>query len=557
MTLSLLLACAGRPAVQDDTGRADTSSGTDPVVLYEPLPSTALLRRLSLDLRGSPPTLSELERVEADRAALAQVQAELLDDPRWQERFADLWAEQLLTRVDAFNATVSDVGLPDDQEYTFERAVGDEPLVLMAAIAVQDRPWTDVVTVDWTMANDTLLGQWDLSPISTDEAGLSVPPPDGWTPARYGDGRPPGGVLMTNGLWWRYWTVPSNYNRTRAAATSRLFLCEDYLLRPVSFEGSSLLDNDSLDEATRSEEACVGCHVTLDPLAAAFFGFWWFDIYSVAEMESYHPDRERLGTYYLGVEPAWFGVPMDAPADLALLLANDPRFLSCTTKRMGAALLRRELQSDDQATVSAWRDAFVEGDLRMRALVEEILASDEYQAGSLADEAGEEQELSVATRRLLSPRQLATSVEALTGFRWQAEGFDQLDNDDLGYRILAGGMDGITVTQPQEDASISRVLVLRRLAEAAGEHVAATDLALPADQRHLLTLVDDATTPADAAFTDQLVLLHRRMHTHDPSTAELAEEAQLWEQVAAASDHRTAWATLVAVLIRDPAFWVY
>ena len=45
---------------------------------------------------------------------------------------------------------------------------------------------------------------------------------------------------MTNGVWWRYYTTPNNFGRTRAAAISRLLLCEDYLLRPISFESPSL-----------------------------------------------------------------------------------------------------------------------------------------------------------------------------------------------------------------------------------------------------------------------------------------------------------------------------
>ena len=55
--------------------------------------------------------------------------------------------------------------------------------------------------------------------------------------ARYTDGRPAAGVLATNGLWWRYTTTDSNMNRTRAAAISRLLLCEDFMARPVSFAG--------------------------------------------------------------------------------------------------------------------------------------------------------------------------------------------------------------------------------------------------------------------------------------------------------------------------------
>ena len=135
-------------------------------------------------------------------------------------------AEQWLTRVDSFNLSHVDYRLSEDAAFEFLRSVGEEPLQLMAYVGTQDLPWTEVVTADYTMANELLLDIWPLE----DLAGGT-----GWRPARYTDGRPAGGVVMSNGLWWRYYTTPNNYNRSRAAALSRLFLCEDFLLRPIKF----------------------------------------------------------------------------------------------------------------------------------------------------------------------------------------------------------------------------------------------------------------------------------------------------------------------------------
>ena len=50
-----------------------------------PLPAPLLLRRISLDLRGTLPSLAELAQVEADPAALDGLVAEMLDDPRLEE----------------------------------------------------------------------------------------------------------------------------------------------------------------------------------------------------------------------------------------------------------------------------------------------------------------------------------------------------------------------------------------------------------------------------------------------------------------------------------------
>ncbi len=532
---------------------------------YEPLAPDRLLRRLSFDLRGVPPTLDELTAVQADPEALSELRAEFLDDPRWRARLADLLAEQLLTRVDTFNATIQTVGYDESEEYSFERAVGNEPVLFLAVVGTEDRPWTDAATADWTVANEVLFDLFPLEPVDAAELGIEGTLPEGWEPARYTDGRPAGGVLMTTGLWWRYWSAPNNYNRTRAAALSRLFLCADFLDRPISFEATSLLDSSSLSEATQTEEACVGCHVSLDPLGASLFGFWWFDIYSMAEMDHYHTEREWLGSYYLDMEPAWFGTPMDGPADLGPMLAQDPRFLSCTVERVSQGLLRRSMGTEDHARQADLLDTFQDSELRLQALVEAVLDTPEYQAGSLRDGATESQAARAATGRVLTPDQLADGVEELTGFRWQHEGFDQMLNDDSGYRILAGGLDGIAVARAQEDPSVSRLLVIRSLAEAASTHAARSDFELDPLSRRLLGGVDIGDRPGSEAFGAQLELLHLIFHSKEADRDQLAEEEALWTAVyelsvdqlgATEADAATdAWATVLSVLIRDPAFW--
>ncbi|RME26090.1 MAG: DUF1549 domain-containing protein [Deltaproteobacteria bacterium] len=557
-TLLALHGCGPAPVGDSGTARA-TDSGpgavADPVTI--PLDDLALLRRRSLDLTGLPPEPDQVAAVLEDPDAIEAIIEDMLRSPRWRLRFADMMAEQFLTRVDSFNATVESYGLDPSQEYRFESSVGTEPLLLMATIASADRPWTDVVTVDWTVADDMLLEIWPLQEISLEEAGLSDAPAEGWRPARYTDGRPAGGLIMTNGLWWRYWSAPANYNRGRAAALARLLLCEDFLLRPISFDASSLLDTDSLLDATSSEPACVGCHNSLDPLAAAFYGFWWFDIYAEPEMTRYHPEREWLGAYYLGTSPEYFGTPLNGPVELGPAVADDPRFLRCTTRRVAGGLLHREITDADQSQVSAWLDAFRDADLRVGGLVRAVLASEEYRAGALLDTASEDDEVAIQTLRMMSPDQLADSVEALTGFRWTEDGFDQLGNDDLGYRILAGGVDGVAVTRPQRDPSVSQQVVLRLLAQGAADFVVTSDLALPAEERRLLTGVDGDTTSADPAFVDQLETLHLRFHGRPATDDALAEETALFDAVAAADGTAAAWAAVIALLIRDPAFWTY
>jgi hypothetical protein len=159
--------------------------------------------------------------------------------------------------------------------------------------------------------------------------------------------------------------------------------------------------------------------------------------------------------------------------------------------------------------------------------------------------------------------QLATAIEDLTGFTWTFEGWDQLDNDERGLRVLLGGVDGVTVTAPLRDPALSRVLALKRLAQGAGATVAAADLHPEATTRRLLTEVTRDSRPGDAAFTAQLELLSWRLYAEPLDAAHQAELEALWSAVAAeaAKDSaeqmaETAWASVLSVMFRDPRFEV-
>ena len=359
---------------------------------------------------------------------------------------------------------------------------------------------------------------------------------------------------MTNGLWWRYYTTPNNFNRSRAAALSQLLLCENFLGRPIRFSAPSLLESDNIGEVILENEACVGCHSTLDPLASALFGFWWYDIYDNAELSSYHAEREYLGEQYLSHSPGYFGMPMESPADLGPLLAADHRLVSCTVERMAELLLRRETGTDDFNALAAHREDFEDSGLRLSSLVLSLLSDPEYRAGSLSDEVGGDGEELYQTKRIMVPSMLDSAVEEATGFTWEQEGYRQLDNDVIGYRNLLGGVDGSVVTRASNRPSLSRQLVIKRLSQAAAAQAVESAWAEPSG---LFPLALSGLAPGDAGFGETARLLHRRLHARNPSEEQLAEDEELWLAVEAQSDARQAWASLLSVMVRDPDFWMY
>lgn len=517
----------------------------DDVVTVEhrvPLDAPRLLRRTSLDLRGVLPDEAELDAVEADAAALDGLAAAYLEDPRLEERLVSLLAERWHTVMDEYEVNSGDYGLPSFAADDFAHAVGEEPLRIVARVVVEDRPWSEVVTADWTMANGLLAGVW---PLVYPEGG------EGWEESRYTDGRPAAGVLATNGLWWRYVTNVSNRNRGRVAAISRLLLCTDVLSRPVVFSRD---DGEDPEEAIRTNPTCIACHASIDPIAAALFGFWWTIMYNPYEMDTYHPEREPLGPELLEVEPAWYGQPMSGLADLGWYVANDPRYPRCAAQSFAEQLWRRDATIEDFATIEQLRADFVADGQRPRALLAAVLATPAYRAGGYADDAPEDARTE-RVERMLSPNQLRTVTEDLTGFVWTWGGYTQLENDVAGYRTLGGGVDGYSVGAVQQDPGLTWALVVQRVAEGAAHAAVQRDLGEGAHA--LLRGVDAATVPTDAAFGEELRSLHWRLYAERPDDAWVDAATALWTEVAEADGAEAAWAAVLTAALRDPRFVSY
>ncbi len=511
------------------------------------LEGAALLRRVSLDLRGVLPTVAEVERVEADPAAFEVLVTEFLADARFEDQVSAVLAERWLTRPDEFTLQPADFGSSEEERFAVNRSIGQEAPRLAAWIAAEDRSWDEVATSEFTRVDALLLANW---PVEAVDEKVSA---RGWRTARYTDGRPANGVLSTNGLWQRYSTSPSNLGRNRAAAVSRLFLCADFLTRPVTFSSSAFKDSDP-ETSARALPECVSCHASLDPLASALFGYWWFDRYEENELIHYHAEREGMGEWYLGVSPAWFGEPMDDAAQLGEFLVTDPRFGRCATETFAEILWRREVGLEDFDTISTLWERFDAAGRSPHALLRGILDTPAYRVGAVAGEVPPGEEAEWGTRRLLSASQLASVVEDLTGFLWTWEGYEQLDNDVIGFRVMAGGVDSETVTRPLQVPSVATLLVIRRLAEAGADTLVQRDLRGGA---HELLTVGSGDVPGSAAFEAQLVTLYMRIFARIPTEEESTADGEFWSAVAEESGGEEAWVALVATLLRDPEFWSY
>lgn len=516
------------------------AGGGDPtgVSTVAPLAAPRLARRMSLDIRGVLPTASELAEVEADPSAVERLRSGWLSDPRLEARLVHLFGAVWHTRVDRFDINYFEYDtLRDDStvEHAFDRAVGEEPLRLMAWVATTDRPWQEILTTDRTRLPPLLLDLWPAESVSGG---------GGWQEARYTDGRPAAGVLATNGLWWRYPTSASNKNRTRAAAAARLLVCVDLLDREITVDRLGATDS---EDAVRTSPECIGCHSVLDPMASTMSGFNPDNPHSGPETHRYHPEREHEGPTELGVSPAWFGTPVEDLGGLASTIADDPRFLPCTVSQLARGLWGRSPRPSDEAQLAAVVDAFEAGGARLPVALAALMDGPTYRAGSQG--AGGQE----VTARWLWPDQLSTAVEAATGFRWSWLGFELLDDDTIGYRVLMGGVEGVATTAPQDRPGLAMAAVWKRVAEAAADHAVATELEAGLAGAGLLAGVSLSDVPGDPSFDAALSDLRWRLLAERDPEAEAAL-ADLWSAVSAQAGPAVAWRAVVAALLRDPRF---
>ncbi|MFT5586677.1 MAG: hypothetical protein ACI9VR_004276 [Cognaticolwellia sp.] len=515
-----------------------------------PLDDPRLLRRLSLDLRGMLPSEAALDAVEKDPQALNGIRADYLEEPAFEERLVHIFAESWHTRVESyyiFHTEFQHLDSPE-MEHPFEASIGEEPLRLLAHVVAHDRPWAEVVHADYSFANPLLASIW---PVAWEDGDT------GWQKTYYTDGRPTAGVLSSNGLWWRYQTTLTGNNRGRANAISRLLVCDDYAARQVNFEDlPPLSDEAALEAAIKTVPTCTSCHATLDPIASTLFGFWVSVQDSVTELSTYHLEREAMGPVLLEVEPAWFGTPVRDLEGLGHAISLDPRFSQCAIEPMAQATWRRPVDPiEDLPRMQALQQVYGAHNGQLKQVILALTQTPEYQAGAFGAAATDHQRETERTIRMLTPAQLKVSVEGLTGFVWMDDGFDQMDNDKVGYRTLPGGLDGRNTTVPLHTPSLSTTLVAQRLAEGAAFYVMAGE---PFAVGGLLDGTDLTSRPGDRDFDAALERLAWRTQGIRPEKDQVQDLGTLWLDLEALGGTPTlAWQGTLSALLRDPAFLSY
>ena len=498
-------------------------------------------RKAAMSLVGRLPRADELARIQAggESALVGELWALMAEDA-----FTDVFIERLndVLLTDRYLRGADAIGTFDDDRYPDVRwyeglndsnrtrnavnaAIAREPLQLAAFILREDRPWTELLTADYSVADPFLRRAWGL-------ADGAAAPEDPEHTHRWEQVRVPGfdhvGLLSTPAFLNRFSTTPTNRNRHRAWFFLKTFLATDVLAyadRPIDAEVESEVHNPTLNDAQ-----CTVCHAALDPVAGLFQAH--------DERGRFRPPAE--GWFPDMAEPGFERDPLpgaqraSALRWLAERAVQDPRFGFATVRMVMSMLTGLELL--DAASVAGDPDAqlalraqdrflgHVAGELAMRGwdvkyAVEAVVLSRYFRAVGAGHAQASALRLA-GTARLLSPEALDRRITATLGMAW-AQRHDTTPFLLDRFRLLYGGIDSFSVTDRLRHPNGVTQAVNERLASQLACRALPRDLVLPREQRRLLPFVEDSFVPyteegfaipqAQAAIRRNLQHLHLRL----------------------------------------------
>jgi hypothetical protein len=565
----------------DATNPEQTPTETDPTVDTRiPLSDEAGLTRISMALRGVRPAIEDYEAVRAGTLTREDLVARWLDDPRFGETVRDLYAELLLLRAPSMQ--VPALGpLTGENKQDMAAALSEEPLALIEHVVTEGRPFTEIVTADYTVLDGRAARIWEGHAYDPTGPDVQIVP---WT-----DGRPAAGILATNGLWTRHRSAGANHHRGRANLIADALLCNDFFDFNVPITADvDLSDPEAVADAVSTVPECMACHTDLDPLAAHLWTMApQVEAGGVAlsyllgcnappllnfcyPIQMYFPELAP-GWLLFGLRPpAFYGQPASDLGEVGEAIAADPRFSLCTARRFAAYLTQRDAAAVPYQLAQELDRTFIDSGFDAKALAAAIVTHPDFLAADAEDPAVAAQ---VVEPQVIRPLQHGLLIEDLTGFRYKIEvdglactvlGLDcygtvDVHHDDIwGFRSMTGGIDGDKVTRPTHSPTPTRLLFLAALAEEAAGSVVDHDLAVDEGDRHLLGPVTAETTD-EATIRARLTWLHLRIlgERVEPDGPEVDATWALFSSALADSTTRRAWKVTLAAMLQAPQVLFY
>jgi hypothetical protein len=311
---------------------------------------TETLRKASLELTGKLPTERQVQiTAEHGQMGLEASLAEMMRDERFYDRAIELYNDHFLT--DKYLGRENAIELLDEDVWPnlrwFERKYPDDdaaarltndslargPLELIAHVIATERPFTEILTANYTMAT----GYSQLSLVGLPDIPLGIGKnPDSFREVQV-PGIPHAGLLTSAMFLNRFPTSDTNINRHRSRMTYLFFLDID-----INQFGSRPVDasNDFGENPTLNNPDCTVCHTTMDPVAGLYMNW--------NESGEYSGEGEWFGPEY--ILPPGFngeGLPEESRRNalqwFAQRLAQNPRFAQATVKTVFQGLTGQKI----------------------------------------------------------------------------------------------------------------------------------------------------------------------------------------------------------------------
>jgi len=409
-----------------------------------------------------------------------------------------------------FYAATSDQNIIRNQA---NRGLSQAPFELIAHVARENRPFTEILTANYVMVN----------PYSATIYGADVGDP-GFN-FQYGDAvdlhdesdfreailidensrtMPTAGILTSHSFLRRYPTTRTNRNRARSRVVYSYFL--DINVLGLASRESLDLDNVIGTFPTYEDPQCRACHDTVDPIAGLYKNW-------------------RTNGSYVGDNQNWFdkrnpqqilapGFSMDAADLLPTVnsgnavqwlsgkIADQNGFASRVVKIMFTGLTGQDLPLDFNF-VELLKTQFVDANFNIKVLTKNIVNSPYFLARNASPDANPDVYPDVGMGRLLTPELLDQKIRTLTdGYRWRSPSGQSL-SDIATYKSLYGGIDSRNVLTRTTDPTSLMAGIQQQIANRTACKVVSLDFD-KANNRILFPLVEINHIPDDAEGTTRI-----------------------------------------------------